>query len=198
GVLQPPQTGFGRTTNEYYHGNPAVEIVMIGGPYGASSSGESVSRRRVFLCRPKDAASDDACATKILSTLATRAYPRPVTDGDMQALLGFYRSGRSDGGFDAGIQRGIERMLAAPSFLFRVARDPGGASVGSVYRLSELDVASRLSFFLWSSIPDDELREAAVRGRLNDPIALEQQVRRMLRDPRSIALVDNFAARWLE
>src|SRR5262245_27116614 len=116
GVLQPPQTGFGRTTNEYYHGNPAVESVLIGGPYGAASAGDSVSRRRVFLCRPKDAGSEDACATKILSTLAARAYRRPPTDGDMQALLGFYRSGRAEGGFDAGIQRGIERMLAAPSF----------------------------------------------------------------------------------
>jgi mono/diheme cytochrome c family protein len=198
GVLQPPQTGFGRTTNEYYHGNPAVEIVLIGGPYGAASAGESVSRRRVFLCRPKDAGSEDACATEILSTLAARAYRRPPTDGDMQALLGFYRSGQIDGGFDAGIQRGLERMLAAPSFLFRIEREPAGAAAGSVYRLSDLDVASRLSFFLWSSIPDDELREAAVQGRLSDPIALEQQVRRMLRDPRSKALVDNFAVRWLE
>ena len=198
GVLQPPQTGFGRTTNEYYHGNPAVEIVMIGGPYGATSPGESLSRRRVFLCRPKDAASEDACATKILSTLATRAYRRPLTDADMQALLGFYRSGQAEGGFNAGVQRGIERMLAAPSFLFRVEREPAGAAAGSVYRLTDLDVASRLSFFLWSSIPDDELREAAVRGRLNDPVALEQQVRRMLRDPRSNALVDNFVTRWLE
>src|SRR5262249_3711094 len=111
---------------------------------------------------------------------------------------GFYRSGRAEGGFDTGIQRGIERMLAAPSFLFRVEREPAGAAAGAVYRLTDLDVASRLSFFLWSSIPDDELREAAVRGRLNDPVALEQQVRRMLRDPRSNALVDNFVTRWLE
>src|SRR5262249_13955869 len=173
---QPPQTGFGRTTNEYYHGNPAVEIVLIGGPYGAASAGESVSRRRVFLCRPKDAGSEDACATKILSTLAARAYRRPVTDADMQALLGFYRSGKAEGGFDAGIQRGLERMLAAPSFLFRVEREPAGAAAGTVYRLSDLDVASRLSFFLWSSIPDDELLNAATAGKLKQPTVLERQV----------------------
>jgi mono/diheme cytochrome c family protein len=210
GVLQPPQTGFGRTTNEYYHGNPAVEIVSIGGPYGlptvarATSDerrwarGESSSRRKVFVCRPKDAAGEEPCARKILSMLASRAYRRPVTESDVQTLLGFYKTGHVDGGFDAGIQRGIERILAAPSFLFRVEREPAGLAAGSVYRLSDLDLASRLSFFLWSSIPDDELRDAAVRGTLNDPGALEQQVRRMLRDPRSSALVDNFASRWLE
>jgi mono/diheme cytochrome c family protein len=198
GIRQPPQTGFGRTTNEYYHGNPAVEIVMIGGPYGAPAAGDSASRRHVFLCRPRDAASELPCATKILSTLAARAYRRPVTDRDLQPLLDFYKSGRSEGSFDAGIQRGLERILAAPSFLFRIEREPAGVAPGSTYRLSDLDIASRLSFFLWSSVPDDELREAAIRGKLTDPAALEQQVRRMLRDPRANALVDNFASRWLE
>jgi hypothetical protein len=198
GVLQPPQTGFGRTTNEYYHGNPAVEIVSIGGPYGVPAPGDSPSRRRVFVCRPKDAASEEPCARKILSTLAARAYRRPVTESDIQTLLGFYKMARAEDSFDAGIQRGIERILAAPSFLFRIEREPAGLAAGSAYRLSDLDLASRLSFFLWSSIPDDELRDAAVRGKLNDPGALEQQVQRMLRDPRSKALVDNFASRWLE
>jgi mono/diheme cytochrome c family protein len=211
GVLQPPQTGFGRTTNEYYHGNPAVEIVSIGGPYGARSRGDSPSRRTVFVCRPKDAAGEEPCARNILSTLASRAYRRPVTESDIQTLLGFYRDGRAlrlggpeprsaqaDGSFDAGIQRGIERILAAPSFLFRVEHEPGGLAAGSAYRLGDLDLASRLSFFLWSSIPDDELRNAAVQGTLNRPGALEQQVRRMLRDSRSRALIDNFVSRWLE
>jgi mono/diheme cytochrome c family protein len=198
GVRQPPQTGFGRTTNEYYHGNPAVEIVSIGGPYGAPAAGDSPSRRKVFICRPEGTASEAPCARKILSALAARAYRRPVTENEIQTVLGFYQMGRAESGFDAGIQRGIERILAAPSFLFRIEREPAGTPAGSAYRLSDLDLASRLSFFLWSSIPDDQLREAAVRGALNDPAVLEQQVQRMLRDPRSNALVDNFASRWLE
>jgi len=198
GVLQPAQTGFGRTTNEYYHGNPAVELVMVGGPYGSASPGESASRRRIFSCRPKEAASEEPCAKKILSTLAARAYRRPVTDADVEILLGFYRDGRKSADFEAGIRRGLERILAAPSFLFRVEREPADLAPGTPYRLSDLDLASRLSFFLWSSIPDDELREAAVRGRLADRAGLEREVQRMLRDPRSRALVDNFAARWLE
>jgi mono/diheme cytochrome c family protein len=211
GVLQPPQTGFGRTTNEYYHGNPAVEIVMIGGPYGTPVPGDSPVRRKIFTCNPKDAASsgktadqrDDACAQKILSTIAARAYRRPLTENDIKTLMGFYRDGRaasseSPASFDSGIQRGLERILAAPSFLFRVEREPAGAAAGSAYRLSDVELASRLSFFLWSSIPDDELRDAAVHGKLQDPAALQQQVQRMLRDPRSKALVDNFASRWLE
>ncbi len=117
----------------------------------------------------------------------------------MQALLGFYKAARAeDAGFDEGIQRGLERILAAPSFLFRVEREPAGLAAGSAYRLSDLDLASRLSFFLWSSIPDDELREAAVRGALTDPVALERHVQRMLRDPRSKAVTDSFVSRWLE
>jgi mono/diheme cytochrome c family protein len=221
GVLQPPQTGFGRTTNEYYHGNPAVEIVMIGGPYGAQlrsgerepsvggppaaraisgerRGGDSASRRQVFVCRPTDAAGEELCARKILTTLASRAYRRPATERDAETLLGFYRAAREQDGFDAGIQRGIERILAAPSFLFRVEREPSGVAAGTAYRLDDLDLASRLSFFLWSSIPDDELRDAAVRGTLTDPAVLERQIQRMLRDPRSDALVDNFVTRWLE
>jgi mono/diheme cytochrome c family protein len=198
GILQPPQTGFGRTTNEYYHGNPAVEVVSIGGPYGVRAAGTSASQGKVFTCRPHDTAAEEPCARKILSTLAARAYRRPATDADLRPLLQFYQEGRAEEGFDAGIRRGIERILAAPSFLFRIEREPAGLAAGSAYRLSDLDVASRLSFFLWSSIPDEELRNAAVQGQLADPAALERQVKRMLRDPRSRALVDNFASRWLE
>ena len=198
GILQPPETGFGRTTNEYYHGNPSVEFVLIGGPYGKGAPGDSLSRRKIFVCSPKDAASEEPCARKILSTLATRAYRRPVNEDDVQTLMSFYRAGRADQSFDNGIQQGIERMLAAPSFLFRVERVPGNLPAGSTYRLSDLDLASRLSFFLWSSIPDEDLLNAGIRGKLRDPKILEQQVRRMLRDPRSRALVDGFANRWLE
>jgi mono/diheme cytochrome c family protein len=206
GILQPPQTGFGRTTNEYYHGNPAVELVFIGGPYGKPARGNSTSRDIVFTCRPpsaslrasKDAGVEEACARKILSTLATRAYRRPVTEREVEMLLGFYREGRIAEGFDSGIQRGLERILAAPSFLFRVVRTPEGVAPGAAHRLSDLDLASRLSFFLWASVPDDELREAAVRGSLSDTRVTERQVQRLLRDRRSNALVDNFASRWLE
>jgi hypothetical protein len=197
GILQPPQIGFGRTTNEYYHGNPSVEFVYIGGPYGATTHGDSPSRRKVFVCTPKDAVSEEPCAKKILSTMATRAYRRPVTDEDVKTLLGFYQAGRGEKDFDEGIQKGLERILAAPSFLFRVESVPANVAAGSAYRLSDLDLASRLSFFLWSSVPDDELRNLAIGGRLREPKVLEQQVQRMLRDPRSRALVDGFANRWL-
>jgi hypothetical protein len=197
GVLQPPQIGFARTTNEYYHGNPAVEFVYIGGPYGATGHGDSVSRRKIFLCTPKGSRDEKACAEKILSMLATRGYRRPVTDEEVQSLLGFYQSGRDEKDFDEGIEKGLERILAAPSFLFRVEHVPTNVAAGSVYRLGDLDLASRLSFFLWSSIPDDELRNLAISGRLHEPKVLEQQVGRMLHDPRSRALVDGFANRWL-
>ena len=197
GVLQPPQIGFARTTNEYYHGNPSVEFLLIGGPYGTPSHGDSPTRRKIFVCAPKTAAAEEPCARKILATLATRAYRRPVTEDDMSTLMSFYRSGRADKDFDAGVQMGLERILAAPSFLFRVERVPANTPPGAPYRLSDLDLASRMSFFLWSSVPDDELLNLAIRGRLKDPKVLEQQVQRMLRDPRSQALVAGFANRWL-
>ena len=142
-------------------------------------------------------AAEEACAGRILGKLARRAYRRPVHDGDVEALLGFFRAGRREGGFDDGIQFALERMLVDPEFLFRIERDPGDAAPGTPYRLGDLELASRLSFFLWSSIPDDELLEAAAGGRLRDPAELERQTRRLLADPRSRALVDNFASQWL-
>ena len=198
GVMQPPQSGFGRTTNEYYHGNPAVEIVSIGGPYSVAATRDSPVRRKIFVCNPKNRADEEPCAKKILSGLATRAYRRPVRDDEVQTLLSFYREGREGQTFDAGIQQGVERILAAPSFLFRIERPPAGGAPGTSYHLSDLDLASRLSFFLWSSIPDDDLLNTAIHGKLHDPAVLAQQVQRMLHDPRSRALVDNFADRWLE
>jgi hypothetical protein len=197
GVLQPRQIGFARTTNENYHGNPAVEFVMIGGPYGYVSRGDSASHKRIFVCTPKTSSEEEPCARRILATLARRAYRRSVNAEDLDAILGFYRTGRKEKDFDTGIQMGLERILAAPSFLFRVERAPANAASGSAYKLSDLDLASRLSFFLWSSIPDDELLNAAARGQLRDPAILKQQVQRMLRDPRSQALIDGFANRWL-
>jgi mono/diheme cytochrome c family protein len=221
GVLQPPQRGFARTTNELYHGNPAVDSVAIAGPYppvpasatadvvgrtapaasvarSASRPNESPSRQKVFVCRPGSRAAVEPCAGRILSTLATRAYRRPVTDGDMATLLEFYRGGRREGDFETGIQQGIERILAAPSFIFRVVRAPASAAAGVPYRLSDLDLASRLSFFLWSSVPDDELLNAAARGTLSQPAELRRQARRMLAHPRSAALVTGFAIQWLK
>jgi hypothetical protein len=189
GVLQPPQTGFGRTTNELYFGYPALKTVSIGGPFNVTGPGLSPTRKALFTCTPKDADSEIACARKILSAVATRAYRRPITESDAQVLLDFYRAGRTEEKtFDAGIQRGLERILAAPSFIFRVNRPDA----------PDLNLASKLSFFLWSSIPDDELLNAATKGTLKDPAVLEQQVRRMLRDPRANALVEGFATRWLE
>ena len=179
-------------------GSPAVDAVTIDGPYDVSGPGSTPSRGRVFVCRPARGADEEGCAREILSTLARRAYRRPVTAGDVDTLLGFYRAGRREGGFDAGVQYALERILVDPSFLFRIERDPPGVAPGSVYALSGLELASRLSFFLWSSIPDDELLHAAARGALDDPAVLEGQVRRMLADPRAQALVDNFFGQWLQ
>ena len=198
GVVQPPQRGFARTTNELYHGNPAVDTVLIGGPYRGTGTDDTPSRRKVFVCRPTDPAADEPCAKQILSTLARRAYRRPVTANDIRRLLSFYKAGRAEGGFEVGIQRGLERILAAPSFLFRIEREPANLAPGTPYRLNDLDLASRLSFFLWSSIPDEPLLDVAIRGKLSDPAVLDQQVRRMVADPRSQALVDNFATQWLK
>ena len=200
GVLQPRNRGYGRFVDERYDEHAAVEQVAIGGPYAVEGSGDTPSRREIFVCRPApNAAADEeqACAGRILGRLAYRAYRRPVEDKDVEALLDFFRAGRRDGDFDAGIQFALERMLVDPEFLFRIERDPADAAPGTPYRLGDLELASRLSFFLWSSIPDDELLEAAAGGRLADPAELERQTRRLLADARSHALVDNFASQWL-
>jgi hypothetical protein len=197
GILQPPQRGFARTTNELYFGEPSVENVTIAGPYSAKTPADAASRRAVFSCHPNGDAADEGCARSILSRLARLAYRRPVTEQDVATLLAFYRAGQAEGGFEEGIQRGLRRILASPSFLFRIEREPAGAAPGTVYRVADMDLASRLSFFLWSSIPDEALLDAAAAGALRTPAGLEQQVRRMLSDRRSEALVDNFASQWL-
>ena len=194
GVTQPIQVDFGRGSDEYYDGYAAVDTVTIRGPYEAGGLSDTASRRTVLSCRPAKAAEEDACARKIFETLARRAYRRPPTNEEIDTLLSFYRSGAKQGGFEEGIRAGLERMLVSFNFLFRIEAPPLGKRV---YELSDLDLASRLSFFLWSSIPDDQLLTLATRGRLNDPAVLDQQVKRMLADPRSRALVDNFAAQWL-
>ena len=181
----------------------ALDNVEIEGPYrprpgpAGPGAGPAVSRDRIFTCRPAGPEDEEACANAILTTLARRAFRRPVTGGDLEVLDSFYREGRRAGGFERGIQRAIESLLVDPEFLFRIERDPEDAAPGSAYRLSDIELASRLSFFLWSSIPDDELLDAAEAGRLRDPAVLERQVRRMLADERSRVLVDSFAAQWL-
>ncbi len=181
-------------------GLPEVHTVSIGGPYDAKGLGETPSRSKVLTCHPVNPADEAACAKRILSTLARRAYRRPVAEEDLEPLLRFYQAGQSDGGFEEGIRRALEAILVSPEFLFRMESDPvppRGTAPGTVYRVSDIELASRLSFFLWSTIPDDELLDAAERGAMRDPSVLEQQVRRMLRDSRSQALVSNFAAEWL-
>jgi hypothetical protein len=176
---------------------PAIASVTLRGPRKVVGPGDTPSRRRVFICSPADAAEEGPCAKKILSSLARRAYRRPVTDADLQTLLSTYEAERAEDGFEAGIKQGIERILVSPQFLFRIERQPSKVAAGALYRISDLELASRLSFFLWSSIPDDELLDLAARGRLSNRNVLDQQVRRMLRDPRSEALATNFAAQWL-
>ena len=202
GVLQPPLREYGATVTETTDTSPrpegpGVESVAIDGPYAASGPGQTASRARIFVCRPGRRAGDEDCAREILATLARRAWRRPVDDADLAPLLGFYRAGRETDGFEAGIRMALERLLIDPEVLFRIERDPADAPPGTPYRLSDLELASRLSFFLWSSIPDDDLLDAAIGGRLSDPVERERQVRRMLADARSRALVDNFAGQWL-
>ncbi len=195
GALIPRQTY--EDLLSYKGGEPAFDSVAISGPYNVKGLAETASRRKILVCRPTGNKDDEACARKILLALTRRAYRRPVADADIQPLLTFYKSGRTDGGFEAGIQAAIQRMLVSPEFLFRIEEDPGNGAPGSSYRISDLELASRLSFFLWSSIPDDELLDLAVRGKLKEPETLNRQVRRMLVDSRSKALVSNFTSQWL-
>ena len=199
GVLQPRQSSFAVAVNEMRDGNAAVDKVAIGGPYVSHGPGDTPSRRAIFSCQPATNSNSDEehCAQEILSGLARRAYRRPLEEFDLSTLMNFYRMGRSDASFDAGIQLALERLLISPDFLFRVERDPIDSDPGTIYALTDLEIASRLSYFLWSSGPDDELLVLAERSRLNDPEILEQQVMRMLADPRATALVQNFAGQWL-
>ena len=204
GVLQPPLREYGATVTEITDTSsrpegPGLASVMVDGPYKPTGSGETVSRKKIFVCRPAGggASEETACAKKILSSLARRAYRRAVTDADLRPLLEFYHVNRKTHGFEPAVQSALERILVDPEFLFRLERDPLNSAAGVTYRVSDYDIASRLSFFLWSSIPDDELLNLAGSGKLKSPAVIEAQVRRMLADPRSKALVDNFFAQWL-
>ena len=206
---QPLQSHFNETRHPRL--TPAVYQVTVTGPYEARGANDTPARQRIFVCRPgpanpgdadaeaaADAAETQACATEILSTLMRRAYRRPVVPADLETPMAFFREGLAAAGFDAGIERALGGVLMNPEFLFRVEADPAEAAPGEPYRVSDFELASRLSFFLWSSIPDDELLDAAERGVLSDPDELERQTRRMLADPRSYNIASNFAGQWLQ
>ena len=190
---------------------PTVAAVTVVGPYDATGPGDTPSRRRLFACYPKTPSEETGCAKTILSGLARRAFRGAVTPENVEVLLDFYQKGRADGRFDDGIEFAVRRLLVSPEFLYRIEADPAARAAGrdvsapiaaappsaAVYRISDFELASRLSFFLWSSIPDDELLDAAAQGALRNPAVLERQVRRMLADPRSQTLADNFGGQWL-
>ena len=194
-VRQPYQTHF----NSYRHPRiqPAIYSISIIGPYDPKGPGDSPSRRRIFVSHPATPVQEDAAAKQILASLMRRAYRRPVSAADVQGPFNLYTKARVEGDFDAGIEMALAGVLVSPQFLFRVEQDPAGVPPNTAYRISDLELASRLSFFVWSSIPDEPLLTVAEAGTLHQPAVLERQVRRMLADPRSRALVDNFAAQWL-
>jgi mono/diheme cytochrome c family protein len=181
-----------------------VQALVITGPHNPTGPGDTPSRRRIFTCRPEApaagqpaAAAETACARQILSTLARRAYRGPVTAAEIDTLMTFYQQGRTGGDFETGIQQALARVLVGPRFLFRIEEQPARLAAGTVYRISDVELASRLSFFLWSSIPDDTLLDLAARNRLREPAVLREQVQRMLADPKSAAFIENFAGQWL-
>ena len=192
---RPGQSHFNETRHPRL--TPAVYQVSITGPYAPQGVSDTPSRERLFVCRPAEAGEEEGCAREILSALMRRAYRRPVSDADLDGPMAFYREGRAGGDFDAGIGRALSAVLINPEFLFRVELDPDRGGAIPAYHVSDLELASRLSFFLWSSLPDDELLDAAVRGELSDPDELERQTRRMLADPRAFNLASNFAGQWL-
>ena len=179
-------------------GDPSVDRITVEGPFHPAGVGDTASRKRIFICTPANAADELPCARRIVAALMTHAYRRPIQDRDLETPLSFYQRRRNDGGsFDSGIEFALQMILASPEFLFRFELDPSGVAPNTIYRLDDLALASRLSFFLWSSIPDDQLINLASQRKLRDPAVLEQQVKRMLADPRAQALVDNFAEQWL-
>jgi mono/diheme cytochrome c family protein len=176
---------------------PHVGKIRIDGPFSSKGASDTAARRKIFVCKPANASQETGCARQILSTLARRAYRRPVTDQDVEVLMGFYQQGRNGGTFDTGIEMGLRRVLADAEFVFRKEAEPANLKAGEKYRISDLELASRMSFFIWSSIPDDELLSLASQNMLHEPGVLEQQVKRMLADSRSEQLVINFAGQWL-
>ena len=192
---QPYQAQFNQ--DRHPRQQPAVYSVSITGPFDPTGAGTTPSRDRIFTCRPATPSDEADCAATIMANLTRHAYRRPVTDRDLEMPLAFYEQGRADGDFDAGIELALRALLTSPEFLFRIERDPDGVAPSTAYRISDVELASRLSFFLWSSIPDDELLDLAEAGRLGDTAVLEAQVRRMLADSRATTLTTNFADQWL-
>jgi hypothetical protein len=178
--------------------NAGIDVLQVAGPFDAKSPDETPSRKQIFGCRPSAARDEEPCARKIMTTLTRRAYRRPVVARDVDPLMEIYREGRAERDFEFGIERAIEALLSSPKFLMRVETEPVGARPGGVYPLSDLELASRLSFFLWRSMPDDELLDAAARGSLKTPTVLEQQVKRMLADRRALRFIDDFSEQWLQ
>jgi hypothetical protein len=183
--------------NGLFTSGGGVNTIVINGPFNPAGPGETPSRKRIFVCQPASANDELPCARQIVGTVARRAFRRPVQDSELASLMSFYQQGRKGADFETGIQQALARILVAPAFLYRLEEEPAATPDGGIYRLSNLELASRLSFFLWSSIPDDELLDVAVKGKLTDPKTFEQQVKRMLADPKSQAMVTNFAGQWL-
>ena len=197
GMLRPTYA----VTSYEYAGDvtvpPGIGSIDVRGPYNVTSPGNSPSRQRIFVCHPADAADEDPCAKQILSALARHAYRRAVTPDDIQPLMSVFRMARANGNFDSAVRLALERILVSPDFLFRLERDRPNVAPGVAYRISDPELASRLSFFLWSSIPDEELLSVAQKGKLHEPHSLQQQVRRMMADSRFRSFVDNFTGQWL-
>lgn len=199
-IVQQP---FNTLLDPLFNGTPEVTLlphlgsIIVDGPYGATGPGDTPPRERIFTCRPAAPTEQAECAREILATLATRAYRQPVSTEHLSVLMDFFEQGRARGGFEHGIEVALQRILSSPQFIFRFERDPGNVAPDSPYPISDLELASRLSFFLWSSLPDDELLDLASRNRLSRPAVLRTQVERMLADPRSSALTENFAGQWL-
>jgi mono/diheme cytochrome c family protein len=177
---------------------PGIDVLSVSGPFDGKTPEDTPSRRRIFTCRPTSTRDEEVCVRRIMSTLARRGYRRPVTDEDIQPLVAIYKEGRAARDFEAGVERALEALLSSPSFLFRAEQELGGTRVSAAYRLSDLELASRLSFFLWRSIPDDELLDAAVAGQLKTPAGVARQVKRLLADKKSSRFMKDFSEQWLE
>jgi Protein of unknown function (DUF1592)/Protein of unknown function (DUF1588)/Protein of unknown function (DUF1587)/Protein of unknown function (DUF1585)/Protein of unknown function (DUF1595) len=198
GVAMPAHNSAGEDdVYSVFADNAGVTTVAITGPLNPTGPGDTPSRRKIFVCHPSSGEDETACAKRILTSLAAKGFRRPVRDSDLETLLGFYQEGRNTGNFEHGIETAVARILIDPWFIFRFEKEPAGAAPGSVYPISDTELASRLSFFLWSSIPDEELLRLAQQNKLHEPQILAAQTRRMLADPRASALSANFAGQWL-
>jgi len=198
GVAMPESNSVGvDDVYAVYADNAGVTSVAITGPANPTGPGDTPNRRKIFICHPSSSGDEIACAKRILTSLATKAFRRPVRDSDLETLLGFYQEGRNSGGFEHGIEAALARILVDPWFIFRLEKEPPDAAPGGIYAISDIELASRLSFFLWSSIPDEELLRIAEQNKLHDPQILAHQARRMLADPKASALAANFAGQWL-